>query len=509
VRRCSSATRRAARSGRQRRCPPAAESPTPCGTGRGIRPTSTNDDGRTIGLVAVRATADPVKIFRLALHNTSRRPPGLGHALRRLGARREPVAHGHSRRHRHRGRPRARSSRATCSGRSSPERVAFLDLWPASRRGRTLTGDRTEFIGRNGSLERPAALGRDSLSGRTGGALDPCGAVQVQMDSRRRRLAGRDRPARRRGRRRLASASCRALPRAGAWWTPRWPRCAASGTQLLGTVTVRTPDPSMDLVLNRWLLYQTLSCRVWGRSAFYQSSGAFGFRDQLQDTLALLASAPRLVRAHLLHAASRQFVEGDVQHWWHEPGGQGVRTRFSDDRLWLSTPPCSTSSHRRRCGARREVPFLDGARAQSGRARGLRTSGRVGRVRHALRALRRAVAVSLADRRARAAADGHRRLERRHEPRRRRRQGRERLARLVHRVDPPAVRRSRGRARGRRRCRPVSRPHVALTARSKAAWDGDWYRRAYFDDGTPLGSKRTPSARSTRSRSRGRCSPAR
>ncbi|MGO4222031.1 glucoamylase family protein [Lysobacter sp. TAF61] len=215
-------------------------------------------------------------------------------------------------------------------------RVAFFDT---DASGCSYTADRTEFLGRNGSLDDPAALRRERLSGRLGVGLDPCAAIQVpltlgdgqEVETVFRLGVGKDYgealqlAARSRGTQRAHDV----LDTVRIHWR-----------HVLSTVQVKTPDPSVDALANGWLLYQTLACRYLARSGYYQSGGAFGFRDQLQDTMATVHAMPALTREHLLLCAAHQFPQGDVLHWWHPPQGRGVRTRCSDDYLWLPLAAC-------------------------------------------------------------------------------------------------------------------------------------------------------------------------
>jgi cellobiose phosphorylase len=215
-------------------------------------------------------------------------------------------------------------------------RVAFLQTDDATC---YITCDRKEFIGRNGTLKKPAAMLNSRLLGKNGVALDPCAAIQVPFDLAPGQVreivfklgAGTNKDDANNTIRRFRgpAQAYSALEAVWHYWS-----------QTLGTVQVETPDVSFNVLANGWLLYQTLACRIWARSGYYQSGGAFGFRDQLQDAMALIFAKPNILREHLLLFASRQFPEGDVQHWWHPPVGRGVRTHCSDDYLWLPLATC-------------------------------------------------------------------------------------------------------------------------------------------------------------------------
>ncbi|MBO9617414.1 MAG: cyclic beta 1-2 glucan synthetase [Niabella sp.] len=211
------------------------------------------------------------------------------------------------------------------------DKVAFFDVDGSER---TFTCDRLEFIGRNGTLTNPDALQRKQLSGRTGAGLDPCTALQVVIElhpDEERELVFRLGA----GKNEEEARELVAKIKGSAFAHAAQSKVHDQWNHILGAVTVQTPDAAFNVMANGWLMYQTLACRVWGRSGYYQSGGAYGFRDQLQDVLALLHTRPDITREQLLLAASRQFLQGDVQHWWHPPTGRGVRTTCSDDYLWL------------------------------------------------------------------------------------------------------------------------------------------------------------------------------
>ena len=248
----------------------------------------------------------------------------------------------------------------------SPEfenRVAFFDTDGTNK---TITTDRTEFLGRNGTLNNPEGLRRVRLSGKTGAALDPCAVIQVVCDLEEeqeqevifRLGAGKNME------HALeviqASEGAQAAQQAKQKVHDYWQKT-------LSVVQIYTPDPALNIMANGWLNYQTLASRLWARSGFYQSGGAFGFRDQLQDVLSLLHAHPTLVRSQIVLCASRQFKQGDVQHWWHPPTGRGVRTTCSDDYLWL---PYVASKYIKATDDKailnQQIPFLEGRQLAAG-----------------------------------------------------------------------------------------------------------------------------------------------
>jgi cellobiose phosphorylase len=371
--------------------------------------------------------------------------------------------------------------------------VAFFDV---DNPYRTLSGDRSEFIGRNCSLRDPAALKRVSLSGRVGALSDPCGAIQVPFelaDGESRdfifRLGvARDREA--------ASALIQRFRRSGSA-RASFDAIKARWTRLLGQVAIETPDTALNALTNGWLLYQVISCRMWARSGFYQSGGAFGFRDQLQDAMSLVHTEPAFLRWQLVLCASRQFREGDVQHWWHPPAGRGVRTHCSDDYLWL---PLAVARYIQSTGdadvLNERAAFLEGRAVSSDEESyydlPLISAEHADLYQHCVRAIERGLAVGAHGLPLMGSGDWN--------------DGMNNVGRagrgesvwlgffLYHvLMEFRSVARLRGDDTFAERCERHARKLGENL--DEHGWDGAWYRRAYFDNGTPLGSSQNRECR--------------
>ncbi|HWR35049.1 MAG TPA: glucoamylase family protein [Clostridia bacterium] len=365
-------------------------------------------------------------------------------------------------------------------------RVAFFASDAARQ---TLTCDRTEFLGRNGTLRNPAAMLQSQLSGKAGVALDPCAAIHVPCeiaDREEREIVfilgvGVDAEDASNMVRRFAghAAARAALEEVWEYWN-----------HTLGAVQVETPDESLNALTNGWLVYQTLACRVWGRSGFYQPGGAFGFRDQLQDVMGLIHAQPPLVREHLLLCASRQFPEGDAQHWWHPPAGRGVRTHCSDDYLWLPLATCRYVLMTGDTGVLDErIHFIEGRLVNPDEDSywDLPTQSQTVATlyEHCVRAILKSTPVGEHGLPLMGAGDWNDGMNLVGQ------QGKGEsiwLGFFLYQVlmQFASLAKLRGDFSFSERC--AAQASQLQNNIEQSGWDGEWYRRAYFDDGTPLGS---------------------
>ncbi|MET0497820.1 MAG: glucoamylase family protein [Steroidobacteraceae bacterium] len=429
---------------------------------------------------------DPVKISRLRLHNTSDRSRRLSVSAYIewvLGTSRSASA------------PFVITEIDSQTGAmfaSNPwnsgfsSRVAFADL---SGRQTRWTGDRREFLGRHGRLEQPAALTGDAvLSGNVGAGFDPCCALQTFIVLEPDETVD------------IALLLGEATSTSDAQVLLRRYREVDLDTVLddvkafwddaLGTIQVKTPDRSMDIMLNRWMLYQTLVCRIWARSAFYQASGAYGFRDQLQDGMAIVTTQPAITREHLLRAAGRQFPEGDVQHWWLPPLGQGVRTRISDDRIWLAYAALhylTTTADKTLLDE--TVAFIEGRKLEPGQHDAYFqpdiSEDSATFFEHCARGLDDSLALGVHGLPLIGTGDWNDGMNRVGE------QGRGEsvwLGWFLHTTLCAFAPLANARKETERAARWLAHAAALRESLERDGWDGAWYRRGYFDDGTPFGS---------------------
>ena len=441
--------------------------------------------GLTLELDCFVPIDDPIKISRLKITDTSGKPRRLSvtaYVEWVLGARRsltaqhivteaDPVT----------GALFARNPWSADFG----TRIAFADL---GGRQQSWSGDRAEFLGRNGAPDRPLALATNaSLSNRTGAGLDPCAAQQTRLRLEANGTAeltfflGQT-ASREEAQMLVVKYRATDLDAVRARATGFW-------DDLLGGVQVETPDPALDILVNRWLPYQALACRIWARAGYYQASGAYGFRDQLQDVMAFCVSKPEIARAHILRAAARQFPEGDVQHWWLPESGRGIRTRVSDDTVWLAYVVAHYIDVTGDAGILDEdVPFLDGPPLNADQHEAFFqptiSAQHASLYEHCARGLDQRTAAGAHSLPLIGSGDWNDGMNRVGEHG----QGESVwlgwfLHAAINGFVPIATKRA-DYDRGAHWLLQMATLKEGL----EGAWDGDWYRRAYFDDGTPLGS---------------------